>query len=139
MRLVSSQLGPKISVNLDVSGDVILMVDRQRLQEAFINLLINATQAIGGEEGVIEIKAYAEDGYEVITIADTGEGMSPDTLQRIFDPFFSTKEVGQGTGLGLFIVYGIVEKHEGIIRAESVPGKGTTFFIKFPLIEKEGA
>ena len=134
VRLVSSQIGPRIAVNLDVPEDVTLLVDRQRLQEAFINLLINATQAIGGEEGVIDIKTYAEDEHEVIAISDTGEGMSADTLQRIFDPFFSTKEVGQGTGLGLFIVYGIVEKHEGTIRCESTPGVGTTFFIRLPLI-----
>lgn len=139
VRLVSSQIGPKITVNLDLPGNVTLLVDRQRLQEAFINLLINATQAIGGEEGVIDIKTYPENGHEVIVISDTGEGMSPDTLQRIFDPFFSTKEVGQGTGLGLFIVYGIVEKHGGTIRVESMPNQGTTFYIKLPLAAEDAA
>ena len=59
--------------------------------------------------------------------------MTPETLQRIFDPFFSTKEVGQGTGLGLYVVYGIIEEHKGSIRAESTPGQGTTFFIRLPL------
>lgn len=137
VRLVSSQLGPKVGVTLNIADDVTLLVDRQRLQEAFINLLINATQAIGGEEGVIDIKTWTEDDQEVIAISDTGEGMSADTLQRIFDPFFSTKEVGQGTGLGLFIVYGIIEKHEGTIRCESTPGEGTTFFIRLPLIQDE--
>ena len=136
VRLVSSQVGPKVQVRLDVPDDMMLLVDRQRLQEAFINLIINAVQAIGAEEGTIDITAATEDDSEVIAISDTGEGMSPDTLQRIFDPFFSTKEVGQGTGLGLYIVYGIIEKHQGTIRAESVMGKGTTFFIKLPLMQE---
>ncbi|QGY41826.1 HAMP domain-containing protein [Pseudodesulfovibrio cashew] len=136
VRLVSSQVGPRITVNVDVPDNIVLMVDRQRLQEAFINLIINAIQAIGGGEGVIDIQAYTEDEHEVIAISDTGEGMSADTLQRIFDPFFSTKEVGQGTGLGLFIVYGIIDKHQGSIRAESAPGEGTTFFIRLPLLRE---
>lgn len=134
IQLVSSQLGPKTSVNLDIPEDATLFVDRQRLQEAFINLLINAIQAIGGGEGRIDIRAWREEGFEVISFSDTGEGMSADILQRIFDPFFSTKEVGQGTGLGLFIVYGIIEKHQGSIRAESTPGEGTTFYIALPLM-----
>jgi signal transduction histidine kinase len=62
--------------------------------------------------------------------------MDTATLERVFDPFFSTKEVGAGTGLGLYIVYGIVEKHRGNIRIESAPGQGTTFFITLPLAKE---
>ncbi|CCH50236.1 sensor histidine kinase [Pseudodesulfovibrio piezophilus] len=138
-RLVSSQLGPRIALNISVPEDLTLPLDRQRLQEAFINLIINAIQAIGLEEGSIDIRMGQEDGFEVISISDTGEGMSADTLQRIFDPFFSTKEVGQGTGLGLYIVYGIIEKHRGTIRAESTPGEGTTFYIRLPLSQEVSA
>lgn len=137
VRLVSSQVGPRISVNVTVPEDLILSVDRQRLQEAFINLIINAIQAIGDDDGRIDIQARRDDGNAIISIADSGAGMTADTLQRIFDPFFSTKEVGQGTGLGLYIVYGIIDKHEGGIRAESLPGQGTTFFIRLPLISGE--
>ncbi|MFW5490268.1 MAG: sensor histidine kinase [Desulfovibrio sp.] len=133
VRLVSSQVGAKIALNVDVPEELVLNVDQQRLQEAFINLLINATQAIGDNEGAIDIHGRQVENDAVISIADTGAGMSPDTLQRIFDPFFSTKEVGQGTGLGLYIVYGIIEKHRGAIRVESKPGQGTTFFIRLPL------
>ena len=135
VRLVSSQTGPKIRINLDVPDHLTILVDRQRLQEAFINLIINAIQAIGPEGGTIDIKATRDEGFELITISDSGAGMSADTLQRIFDPFFSTKEVGQGTGLGLYIVYGIIEKHQGTIRVDSTPGKGTTFSIRLPLME----
>ncbi len=133
VRLVASQLGPRISLNVDVPDSLVLPVDRQRLQEAFINLIINAIQAIGEQEGSIQIQAAPTDGHVLISVKDSGNGMSAETLQRIFDPFFSTKEVGQGTGLGLYIVYGIIEKHQGTIRVESTPGQGTTFFIRLPL------
>lgn len=133
VRLVSSQIGPRLTLRVTVPEGVTLLLDRQRFQEAIINLVINAIQAIGDKEGTIEISTEEKDGKKIISIADSGNGMSTDTLQRIFDPFFSTKEVGQGTGLGLYIVYGIVEKHHGTVRAESAPGKGTTFFIELPL------
>jgi len=131
-RLVSSQIGPRITLDVNVPAGVTLLLDRQRFQEAIINLIINATQAIGDEEGRIELGARQENGRRIITVSDTGAGMAPDTLQRIFDPFFSTKEVGQGTGLGLYIVYGIIEEHLGSIRVESVRGRGTTFSISLP-------
>lgn len=133
VRLVSSQLGPRITLKVNVPGGVILSLDRQRFQEALINLIINAIQAIDDEEGAIEIATHQEEEYQVISISDTGMGMSPATLQQIFDPFFSTKDVGQGTGLGLYIVYGIIKEHDGAIRTESVQGEGTTFFISLPL------
>ncbi len=139
VRLVSSQTGAKIAIDVNVPDNLILSVDRQRLQEAFINLIINAIQAIGDNAGRIGIRAREEEGHAVISISDTGAGMSSDTLQRIFDPFFSTKEVGQGTGLGLYIVYGIIEKHQGNIRVESSPGTGTTFSIRLPLLQENTA
>lgn len=150
VRLVSSQIGPRLSLDVDVPDHLVLFVDQQRMQEAFINLIINATQAIESMEvakspknkdqgGTITIRAVEEDGYAVISFSDTGAGMTPDTLQRVFDPFFSTKEVGQGTGLGLYIVYGIIEKHQGTIRVESSPGLGTTFSIRLPLPDAEAA
>jgi len=70
-----------------------------------------------------------------ITIADTGSGIPPDNLDKLFDPFFSTKEVGQGTGLGLSVSYGIVQRHRGTIRVQSELGKGSTFFIWIPIEE----
>ncbi|BCS89859.1 sensor histidine kinase [Pseudodesulfovibrio sediminis] len=137
IQLVSSQLGPRISVDVQVADEISLFLDRQRFQEALINLMINSIQAIGDNEGRIEIATMQDADHQVITISDTGEGMPPDTLQRIFDPFFSTKDVGQGTGLGLYIVYGIIKEHRGSIRVESVPGQKTTFFIRLPLNQEE--
>jgi signal transduction histidine kinase len=69
----------------------------------------------------------------VITVEDTGVGISKEDLGRIFDPFFTTKEIGAGTGLGLSIVYGIIERHQGTIRAESKEGEGSRFIIRLPL------
>ncbi|MGE4291997.1 MAG: sensor histidine kinase [Desulfovibrio sp.] len=137
MRLVSSQLPSNISLTSDIPDNLSLRIDQQRLQEAFINLILNAVQAIEPNEGRIRIRAEREERHALITVEDNGAGMDARTLERIFDPFFSTKEVGQGTGLGLFIVYGIVEKHQGRISAESEPGKGTVFSIRLPLPEAE--
>ncbi|WP_027721595.1 sensor histidine kinase [Maridesulfovibrio zosterae] len=136
MSLVSSQVPSNISLTMEIPEHIIVRVDRRKMQEAFINLLINAIQAIGSAQGSISIAAFQKDENATISVKDTGEGIPPKTLERIFDPFFSTKEVGQGTGLGLYIVYGIIEKHHGHIRVESIQGKGTTFFITIPL-EKE--
>lgn len=132
VQLVSSQVGPRITLTVNVPDGVTLQLDRQRFQEAVINLIINATQAIGEGGGNIELGSRREDDRRIITVSDTGAGMQPDTLSRIFDPFFSTKEVGQGTGLGLYIVYGIIEEHNGSIRVESILGRGTTFSISLP-------
>ncbi|MCD4755240.1 MAG: HAMP domain-containing histidine kinase, partial [Deltaproteobacteria bacterium] len=76
------------------------------------------------------------DGYAEIKISDTGKGIPEENLSKIFDPFFTTKEVGKGTGLGLNVVYNIIEKHNGTIDAESMVGKGTTFTIRIP-VQKE--
>jgi len=71
-----------------------------------------------------------------IEVRDNGYGIAPEILPRIFDPFFTTKEVGKGLGLGLFIVFEIIEEHRGCIAVESEPGKGTAFFVRLPLGEK---
>ena len=72
--------------------------------------------------------------YLKLTVSDTGHGMDPDTLQQIFDPYFTTKEPGEGTGLGLAVVHGIVKGHDGAIRVHSEAGKGSTFEVLFPVI-----
>lgn len=135
VKLISSQLPPDIDIVNEVPPHIVVPVDAQRMQEVFINLLMNAVQAITEPPGQIRLTA-AEDsakGDVVIVVEDTGAGIPPETLERIFDPFFSTKEVGVGTGLGLSIVYGIIEKHRGAISVESRPGQGTRVIIRLPL------
>ncbi len=106
--------------------------DLRKLQQVFLNLIINAEQAIG-EYGRIEIAARrTDDGYVQVDVSDTGPGIPPEHLDQIFDPFFTTKEAGKGTGLGLAIVYGIVEKHGGYIEVSSKVGEGTTFSVFLP-------
>ena len=107
-----------------------LLADRQ-LQEVLFNLVRNAGQAIA-PPGTITIRARLHEGNVRVEIEDTGSGIPPDKLGKIYDPFFTTKEPGKGTGLGLFIVRQIVERNKGRISVESAVGKGTTFFLDFP-------
>jgi ligand-binding sensor domain-containing protein/signal transduction histidine kinase len=103
-----------------------------KLNQVFMNILNNAIQAIAGE-GTIFLHTEAV-GQEVrISIRDTGAGMSEAVRKRIFEPFYTTKEVGVGTGLGLAISFGIIQDHQGSIEVESEPGQGTTFLIRLPL------
>ena len=120
--------------------------DAGELQQALLNLCLNARDAMpgGGNLVVSTSKAVIGDGSSpadarlppgrciVITVADSGCGMSAETQQRLFEPFYTTKEVGKGTGLGLATVYGIVRQHGGAIQVESELGRGTTFRIYLP-------
>ena len=108
-----------------------IIVDRRQLQEVLFNLIRNAAQAIT-PPGMITIRAHPHEGGVRIEIEDTGSGIPPDKLGKIYDPFFTTKEPGKGTGLGLFIVRQIVERNKGRIAVESTVGKGTTFLLDFP-------
>ncbi len=132
LRLVSSQAGSGVRLSADVPPDLVLSADASRLQEALLNLCINAIQAVAGQ-GEVTVSARAEGGEAVITVRDTGPGIPPDIQGRIFDPFYTTKEEGKGTGLGLSIVYGIIQKHAGAIAVESAPGSGAVFVIRLPL------
>lgn len=104
-----------------------------QLNQVWMNLLANAAQAISGK-GEVVITTSLESDWAVIAISDSGSGISADLQARVFDPFFTTKPVGEGTGLGLSISYGIIERHGGTIKVESAPGKGTTFFIRIPIM-----
>lgn len=105
----------------------------QQLSQVFMNLIVNASQAIV-EGGIIEVKTIARDNSILITISDNGQGIPEENLGRLFDPFYTTKSVGEGTGLGLSIVYEIVQKHHGDISVSSRVGQGTTFSIELPLV-----
>lgn len=104
----------------------------QRINQILTNLIINASQAIE-KQGIIYISTYRENDYVVIKIKDTGSGIPAEIKDKIFDPFFSTKPVGKGTGLGLHVVYNNVKKHKGIIKVKSSANKGTSFTIYLPI------
>ncbi|MGH7336821.1 MAG: sensor histidine kinase, partial [Myxococcota bacterium] len=108
-----------------------VLAQGERLERAFLDLFVNACDAMP-EGGTLRITTKAlGDGIE-IRIADTGTGIAPDALERIFEPFYTTKPRGRGTGLGLLVTRGIVLEHGGAIDVESVLGKGTTFVIRLP-------
>ena len=103
-----------------------------QLNQVFMNLLVNAAQAIP-ERGEITVRTRRVDDRVCIEISDTGTGIPQELMNRIFDPFFTTKPVGTGTGLGLSIAHGIIRKHKGRIDVRSEPGKGTSFQVYLPI------
>ena len=106
-----------------------------KLQQVFTNLILNARDAIP-DGGQITLSTATDDGESInIYVADTGIGIAPENVARIYDPFFTTKGVGQGTGLGLAVSYGIVQEHSGHITVQSAPGRGTTFRITLPTVQ----
>ena len=122
-----------------------VLADPNRLEQVFVNLLINARDAIEKKEDQgnrkeeakrITLKTKAEEGMVAIEVTDTGAGIPEAILDRIFEPFFTTKKVGKGTGLGLSISYGIVHDYDGTIKVESKEGEGATFIIRIPRIHE---
>jgi two-component system, NtrC family, sensor kinase len=111
-----------------------VMINSGELQQVFVNIIHNAAQAMNGRGGLL-LSTEANDESVVVKINDSGPGISKDHIGRIFDPFFTTKDPDQGTGLGLTIVYRIVQKYNGSISVESEEGKGATFMITFPIGE----
>ena len=103
-----------------------------KLQQVFTNLILNARDAIPDGGKIILSTGTAEDGSLIAEIADTGIGIAPENVAKIYDPFYTTKGVGQGTGLGLAVSYGIIQEHTGRITVDSEPGQGTTFRIILP-------
>jgi signal transduction histidine kinase len=121
--------------------------DPTQIHQVFMNLCTNAAHAMEKKGGVLEVILGNADIQEAdaaqhpdlrpgpyikLTVKDTGHGISPEIKERIFDPYFTTKNKGEGTGLGLAVVHGIVKSHEGAISVESIPGKGSTFHVYFP-------
>jgi PAS domain S-box-containing protein len=124
-----------VEVRIEIASDLPAMLGVSgQLQQVMVNLITNACHAMPEGVGVLTLKALASDaGALVLKVRDNGVGISPDHLSRIFEPFFSTKGEGHGTGLGLCIVRNIVELHGGSIDVESELGHGTTFRLVFPV------
>lgn len=148
-KLIPKFIGEDIELKIKLtSRQLIVLADSSQLEHVLINLATNARDAMH-EGGILSIETdqvsvshedikqleYGTPGvYALISVSDTGTGMDKETLRKIYDPFFTTKEVGKGTGLGLAMTYGIVKQHSGYINAYSEPGRGTTFKIHLPLI-----
>ena len=112
--------------------------NRGRLQQVLMNLLLNAVDAMT-EGGTVTVAARAASGRVLIEVSDTGCGIPAEHLDRIYDPFFTTKPRGQGTGLGLSVSYGIVKEHAGTLSVESSPGEGSRFVISLPAVDERRA
>jgi PAS domain S-box-containing protein len=153
VRSLKKMLGRLFPEDIDfrttvAEGDLIVMADKGQIEQVLMNLVTNAKDAMpmGGtlkievspvvvEERFVHADGFGEPGhYACVTVADTGQGMDKETRKRIFEPFFTTKEVGKGTGLGMSIIYGIIQQHKGYITIYSEKGIGTTFKIYLPLI-----
>ncbi|MFM2066025.1 MAG: hypothetical protein RLZZ584_934 [Pseudomonadota bacterium] len=109
------------------------------LNQVFMNLLVNAAHAVTKERGTITIRTGIDGDTVWVEIADDGCGIPPDSLNRIFDPFYTTKPVGKGTGLGLSLSYGIMQKHGGKLTVTSVVGQGSVFRVSLPVAHPTGA
>jgi len=114
-----------------------IVADESQLQQVFMNIIINAAEAMDGKGKLSLRTSMNTDRTHIeIKISDTGHGIKEEDKKRLFEPFFSTKEVGKGTGLGLAISYSIIQKHQGTIEVESQEGKGSAFTIKLPVTRK---
>ncbi len=150
LKLLRATIPSSIEIKADIHKGMAL-ADATQIHQLVLNLCTNAAHAIG-ERGVIEVKLTRLDlkenerlphslsglrpgPYLELSISDTGHGMDAATLERIFDPYFTTKEVGKGSGLGLAIVRGIVKRHEGAVWVRSEPGKGSIFHVCIPAVE----
>ncbi|MDP3298051.1 MAG: HAMP domain-containing sensor histidine kinase [Thermodesulfovibrionia bacterium] len=137
LRLIKGEIPSKIEIRMEVPDDIVLFADKQKLQQVFLNLIKNSMGAIEGE-GKVFISAKKGKGNIIeIEVRDTGIGMEPEIVSKIFEPFFTKKDTKKGYGLGLFVVHNIIEKHGGTIDVESQVGYGTTFLIRLPLKERK--
>jgi two-component system NtrC family sensor kinase len=104
-----------------------------QVTRAIQNVIINAIQASAETKGMVTISCIRKDFYVDVRVADTGAGIPPEKVTKIFDPYFTTKQGKSGTGLGLYITKKVVEDHSGSIKVDSTPDLGTTFTIRLPL------
>jgi signal transduction histidine kinase len=139
LKLTQAEFRRRVLVETDFGDLPAVECYPQMLNQVFLNLVVNAGQAIDGE-GRIEVRTRAEGGTVHITIADNGRGMTPEQMAHAFEPGFTTKPVGVGTGMGLAIAKEIVEeRHGGTIGVRSKPGAGTTFEIRIPVRQTRSA
>ena len=151
LSMVKTTIKTRITIETEIdAGCGPIFGDSTQMQQIMINLFTNAIHALGQDGGCLKVtlkpvellgRKFGEQIMELdpglyccITVGDTGYGMPPDVMERIFEPYYTTKKKGEGTGFGLSIVHGIIQKHRGQISVESEPGNGTTFTIYLPLL-----
>lgn len=123
----------RIKVRRELAAEpVVVLAIEHQMQQVFLNLFLNARDAMP-KGGWLTVATRSEGNSATVVVADTGSGIPPEQLARIYDPFFTTKAIGQGTGLGLSISYGIIREHDGSIRCDSAVGQGTRFTLTLPL------
>ncbi|MEA2114058.1 MAG: PAS domain S-box protein [Thermodesulfobacteriota bacterium] len=153
LQLVRSSIPATININTDIGAqDTEILADPTQIHQVIVNLCTNGYQAIGENTGTLEVSLHKvtvdeqnqvpgaslpKDNYVRIRVGDSGTGMNKETIQRIFEPYFTTKETGKGTGLGLALVNSIVQEHKGAITVDSTPGKGSLFSVYLPIITKK--
>lgn len=152
LKLLRSTLPASIEIRCRMEDDSFTIHgDPTQMHQVIMNICTNAAHAIGEKNGLLDVSLTRENlsqeqaldlhivrgNYVKLSITDNGTGIDPAIIDRIFDPFFTTKKIGDGTGLGLSVVYGIIQNHKGCIRVTSRPGQGATFHIYLPHLDKE--
>jgi len=152
IKLMRASLPTTIEIQQDISdAEYVVLADPTQLHQVLMNLCTNAAQAMAEKGGLLRIELsdlnrdmaaiYDEplppSPYLRLTVSDTGHGMTREIIEQIFEPFFTTKKSGEGTGMGLAVVKGIVKNHDGEISVESEPGKGTSFHLFLPLLQDD--
>jgi PAS domain S-box-containing protein len=153
LKLLRASLPTTIEIRQNIEPNLdAIFADPTQMHQVVMNLCTNSAHAMGDTSGILKVELHNVDlnvqkaaqypelnpgPYVKLSISDTGQGMDSETLDRIFDPYFTTKEQDKGTGMGLAVVHGIIKGHGGIIRVQSTPGKGTRFDILFPVMEKQ--
>ncbi|MBU0909510.1 MAG: histidine kinase, partial [Proteobacteria bacterium] len=132
IQIVWSELKDKATLHRDYGNLPLVLCNAQQLNQVFMNLMVNAAHSIAGR-GEIGVRTWHDREWVNIAISDTGCGMSKEQISRIFEPFYTTRDVGHGTGLGLSISYDIVKGHNGAIKVVSQKGRGTTFTVTIPV------
>ena len=140
MELLRRLIPENVALEFESTVDrAVVKVDPNQLEQVLLNLCINARDAVAAEGGTVDVRIGVEtDGngrsWATLTVQDDGVGMSPEVLESAFEPFFTTKAPGEGSGLGLSMVYGIANQHGGDVRAHSEPGTGSIFTVLLPLV-----
>ena len=154
VKFIRSSIPTTISIESSITSTSLVVANPSQIHQILMNLCTNSAQAMEGTGGLLRLeigdRTIAEDSpllgngrragaYVQISVSDTGVGMGPEVVQSIFEPYFTTKEVGKGTGIGLAVVHGIVHDYKGFIEVESHVGRGTTFDVYLPITEKNEA